>query len=204
MKSNNALIVILGTVTTDAVGIGLVMPVLPGLLRDIVHSDSIASHYGVLLALYALMQFLCAPVLGALSDRFGRRPVLLASLLGATIDYAIMATTPVLWICLAGLPQFFNLPAQLFVLNFSIPFGIPFYDGGRVIKHLITLATASQNGHSLFLPVLNGTDTRTENVSQLLLLTSIVHSTDKTEKGNDRGQKLAFSTCRFLSFQRVF
>nr|AAP04015.1 unknown [Cloning vector pDXM32] len=65
---------------------------------DIVHSDSIASHYGVLLALYALMQFLCAPVLGALSDRFGRRPVLLASLLGATIDYAIMATTPVLWI----------------------------------------------------------------------------------------------------------
>nr|AAC48874.1 lacZ-alpha [Cloning vector pAL-Z]AAC53715.1 beta-galactosidase [Cloning vector pAL-F] len=50
------------------------------------------------LALYALMQFLCAPVLGALSDRFGRRPVLLASLLGATIDYAIMATTPVLWI----------------------------------------------------------------------------------------------------------
>jgi DHA1 family tetracycline resistance protein-like MFS transporter len=64
MKSNNALIVILGTVTLDAVGIGLVMPVLPGLLRDIVHSDSIASHYGVLLALYALMQFLCAPVLG--------------------------------------------------------------------------------------------------------------------------------------------
>jgi DHA1 family tetracycline resistance protein-like MFS transporter len=63
MKSNNALIVILGTVTLDAVGIGLVMPVLPGLLRDIVHSDSIASHYGVLLALYALMQFLCAPVL---------------------------------------------------------------------------------------------------------------------------------------------
>ncbi|EIL55765.1 tetracycline resistance protein, partial [Escherichia coli 541-1] len=53
MKSNNALIVILGTVTLDAVGIGLVMPVLPGLLRDIVHSDSIASHYGVLLALYA-------------------------------------------------------------------------------------------------------------------------------------------------------
>jgi hypothetical protein len=48
------------TVTLDAVGIGLVMPVLPGLLRDIVHSDSIASHYGVLLALYALMQFLCA------------------------------------------------------------------------------------------------------------------------------------------------
>ncbi|WP_128095100.1 MFS transporter [Brucella pituitosa] len=88
MKSNNALIVILGTVTLDAVGIGLVMPVLPGLLRDIVHSDSIASHYGVLLALYALMQFYAHLFSGALSDRFGCRPVLLASLLGATIDYA--------------------------------------------------------------------------------------------------------------------
>ena len=81
MKSNNALIVILGTVTLDAVGIGWLCRYCRALLRDIVHSDSIASHYGVLLALYALMQFLCAPVLGALSDRFGRRPVLLASLL---------------------------------------------------------------------------------------------------------------------------
>ncbi|MEE3772293.1 MFS transporter, partial [Escherichia coli] len=112
MKSNNALIVILGTVTLDAVGIGLVMPVLPGLLRDIVHSDSIASHYGVLLALYALMQFLCAPVLGALSDRFGRRPVLLASLLGATIDYAIMATTPVLWIRPIGCLPHLDMPPR--------------------------------------------------------------------------------------------
>ena len=97
MKSNNALIVILGTVTLDAVGIGLVMPVagpLAGYRPFRQHRQSLwrAS------ALYALMQFLCAPVLGALSDRFGRRPVLLASLLGATIDYAIMATTPVLWI----------------------------------------------------------------------------------------------------------
>ena len=112
MKSNNALIVILGTVTLDAVGIGLVMPVLPGLLRDIVHSDSIASHYGVLLALYALMQFLCAPVLGALSDRFGRLPVLLASLLGATIDYAIMATTPVLWIRPIGCLPHLDMPPR--------------------------------------------------------------------------------------------
>jgi len=57
------------------------MPVLLGLLRDIVHPDSIASHYGVL-ALYALMQFLCAPVLGALSDRFAAASPALASLLG--------------------------------------------------------------------------------------------------------------------------
>lgn len=74
MKPNRPLIVILSTVALDAVGIGLIMPVLPGLLRDLVHSNDVTAHYGILLALYALMQFACAPVLGALSDRFGRRP----------------------------------------------------------------------------------------------------------------------------------
>lgn len=73
MKPNRPLIVILSTVALDAVGIGLIMPVLPGLLRDLVHSNDVTAHYGILLALYALMQFACAPVLGALSDRFGRR-----------------------------------------------------------------------------------------------------------------------------------
>lgn len=72
MKPNRPLIVILSTVALDAVGIGLIMPVLPGLLRDLVHSNDVTAHYGILLALYALMQFACAPVLGALSDRFGR------------------------------------------------------------------------------------------------------------------------------------
>ncbi len=71
MKPNRPLIVILSTVALDAVGIGLIMPVLPGLLRDLVHSNDVTAHYGILLALYALMQFACAPVLGALSDRFG-------------------------------------------------------------------------------------------------------------------------------------
>ena len=91
VKPNRPLIVILSTVALDAVGIGLIMPVLPGLLRDLVHSNDVTAHYGILLALYALMQFACAPVLGALSDRFGRRPVLLVSLAGAAVDYAIMA-----------------------------------------------------------------------------------------------------------------
>ncbi len=68
MKPNRPLIVILSTVALDAVGIGLIMPVLPGLLRDLVHSNDVTAHYGILLALYALMQFACAPVLGALSE----------------------------------------------------------------------------------------------------------------------------------------
>ena len=70
MKPNRPLIVILSTVALDAVGIGLIMPVLPGLLRDLVHSNDVTAHYGILLALYALVQFACAPVLGALSDRW--------------------------------------------------------------------------------------------------------------------------------------
>lgn len=78
------------------------MPVLPGLLRDLVHSNDVTAHYGILLALYALMQFACAPVLGALSDRFGRRPVLLVSLAGAAVDYAIMATAPSFGFSISG------------------------------------------------------------------------------------------------------
>ena len=102
MKSDKALFVILTTVALDAAGIGLIMPVLPGLLRTLAGADQVARHYGVLLALYALMQFLCAPLLGALSDRHGRRPVLLASLAGAALDYAVMAVAPALWVLYLG------------------------------------------------------------------------------------------------------
>jgi DHA1 family tetracycline resistance protein-like MFS transporter len=87
--------VILFTVLLDAIGIGLIMPILPGLLHSLADSDiSVSRNYGALLAVYALMQFLFSPVLGALSDRFGRRPVLLASLAGAAVDYLVMAAAP--------------------------------------------------------------------------------------------------------------
>ncbi len=90
---NRALIVILMTLMLDAVGMGLIFPILPGLLRELAHGDA-TTHYGALLAVYAAMQFLFSPVLGALSDRFGRRPVLLASLAGAACDYVLMALAP--------------------------------------------------------------------------------------------------------------
>lgn len=99
---NRALVVILATVTLDAIGIGLIFPILPRLLRSVAHSDDIATLFGVMLALYATMQFLFSPVLGVLSDRFGRRPVLLISLGGAAIDYLIMAFAPDLWILIVG------------------------------------------------------------------------------------------------------
>nr|AIA15192.1 TetA [uncultured bacterium] len=92
---NKALIVILSAVLLDAIGMGIIMPILPGLLRELSHTSTTSStHYGALLAAYALMQFLFAPILGALSDRFGRRPVLLISLAGAAADYLFMAAAP--------------------------------------------------------------------------------------------------------------
>ena len=91
---NRALTVILMTLLLDAVGMGLVFPILPGLLAELAGAEATSRHYGGLLAVYAAMQFLFSPVLGALSDRFGRRPVLLASLAGAAADYVLMALAP--------------------------------------------------------------------------------------------------------------
>ncbi|MEO0690592.1 MAG: MFS transporter, partial [Pseudomonadota bacterium] len=80
----------------DMVGIGLIVPVLPGLLEDLTGEglDQTAQIGGWLLFAYALMQFLFAPVIGGLSDRFGRRPVLLITLFVLGVDYLIMALAP--------------------------------------------------------------------------------------------------------------
>jgi DHA1 family tetracycline resistance protein-like MFS transporter len=79
------LVVIFATIALDAVGIGLVFPILPRLLAQVTHARNIAPFIGIMTALYAVMQFIFAPVLGALSDKLGRRPVLLISLAGAAI-----------------------------------------------------------------------------------------------------------------------
>lgn len=97
-----AIPVILAAILLDAVGLGLIMPILPGLLRTLAPPGTQTFHYGGLMAAYALMQFLCAPVLGVLSDRYGRRPVLLVSMIGATADYLLMAVAPSLAWLYAG------------------------------------------------------------------------------------------------------
>ncbi|CAD5275272.1 Tetracycline resistance protein, class G [Bosea sp. 62] len=99
---NKSLAVALIVTILDAMGVGLVMPVLPALLREHVQPGEVAAHYGALLSLYALMQVCFAPLLGRLSDRYGRRPVLLVSLAGSAIDYAIMAAAPELWVLYIG------------------------------------------------------------------------------------------------------
>lgn len=99
---NRALIVILAVVVLDAVGIGLALPVIPSLLRELSHETQIAGRFGYFMAIYPFMQFLFSPVLGRLSDRFGRRPVLLVSLGVATVDYLIMGLSPLLAVLYVG------------------------------------------------------------------------------------------------------
>lgn len=99
---NKALIVILATVALNAIGGGLIFPILPELLKQMTAADDISLIYGLLIGIYALMQFVLSPVLGSLSDRFGRRPVLLLSLAGAMVDYLIMAFSPFFWVLAIG------------------------------------------------------------------------------------------------------
>lgn len=82
----------------DIVALGIVIPVLPQLIKGFLGGDtaSAAAWFGIFGTTWAAMQFLFSPFLGALSDRFGRRPVLLLSILGLGIDYLIMALAPTL------------------------------------------------------------------------------------------------------------
>lgn len=98
-----ALIFILITALIDIMGIGLIIPVLPGLVKELAGSETAgARDIGFLTAAYAVMQFIFAPILGSLSDRYGRRPVLLLSLLGVTLDYLLLFFAPSLWWLLLG------------------------------------------------------------------------------------------------------
>lgn len=84
--------------------VGIFVPVLPRLVADFMGGDEVAaaSMYGLFGTAFALMQFAFSPVQGALSDRFGRRPVILISNLGVGLDYVVMALAPSIWWLLAG------------------------------------------------------------------------------------------------------
>jgi DHA1 family tetracycline resistance protein-like MFS transporter len=92
---------ILVAVFIDMLGMGLVFPVLPVLVGDFAASkESQAYWFGALAVSYGVMQFCCAPLLGALSDRFGRRPILLTSIAGLGLHYLLIAVAPSLWVML--------------------------------------------------------------------------------------------------------
>ncbi|MEN2785525.1 TCR/Tet family MFS transporter [Sphingomonas qilianensis] len=101
--ANRAVPFVLAAVLIDTIGFGIVMPVLPALITRLgqVGIDDAARIAGYMLVAFALAQFVAGPVLGNLSDRFGRRPVLIASMLAFGIDYALMAIAPTLaWLFL--------------------------------------------------------------------------------------------------------
>jgi len=104
MSPRIRLVVVLSVVYIDMLGIGLAFPVLPRLIEQFEGGDvSLASYiYGALAAAYSLMQFLFAPLVGALSDRYGRRPVILLALAGMGVNYFLLAFAPSLWLFALG------------------------------------------------------------------------------------------------------
>ena len=99
MKSRKpALTFVFITLALDILGIGLIIPITPRLIESLQPGGVAAASrtYGMLVALYSLMQFVCAPILGSLSDRYGRRPVILIALLGSALDYVFLAFAPTL------------------------------------------------------------------------------------------------------------
>lgn len=104
MKRRLPILFVLITVTLDAMGIGLILPVMPDLIQEVDGGDlaRAAIWGGVLSTVYAVMQFLCGPTIGSLSDRFGRRPVLLVALVVMALDYLVMALAGTIWLLLVG------------------------------------------------------------------------------------------------------
>ena len=100
-KKEAALGFIFITLLIDIIGFGIIIPILPELIQNLTHgSVSDSSRYGGLLIFaYSVMQFICSPIIGNLSDQYGRRPVLLCSLFGFGIDYLFLAFAPTIgWI----------------------------------------------------------------------------------------------------------
>ena len=92
------------TILLDTLALGVSIPVLPKLIESFVDNDtaSAARMFGVFGTAWAVMQFFFSPILGALSDRFGRRPVVLLSNFGLAADYVLMALAPSLWWLFVG------------------------------------------------------------------------------------------------------
>jgi DHA1 family tetracycline resistance protein-like MFS transporter len=98
-----ALAFIFVTAVLDIVAMGIVIPILPHLIEEFIGSNAQAGMInGVFIALWAGMQFICSPIIGSLSDKYGRRPVILISCAGLALDYALMALAPNLWWLAAG------------------------------------------------------------------------------------------------------
>lgn len=127
-KTSAGLFFIFITVVIDTIGLGIIIPVMPKLIQELIHGDiSEASQYGGWLVFaYAFTQFFFASVLGSLSDRFGRRPVLLISLFGFCINYLLMGFAPsMFWLfmgrLIAGVTGASHTVAAAYIADISTP-----------------------------------------------------------------------------------
>jgi DHA1 family tetracycline resistance protein-like MFS transporter len=125
---NLALTFILLAVTLDAIGIGIIFPVMPDLMMEVtqVSLAEAALWGGVITASFAVMQFLFGPIVGNLSDRFGRRPIMLVSLAIVCADYLVMGVTHSVWVLLiarmlAGIASATHSTANAFIADISAP-----------------------------------------------------------------------------------
>ncbi|MBL7845717.1 MAG: TCR/Tet family MFS transporter [Cyclobacteriaceae bacterium] len=116
------------TLLIDVTGLGIIIPVLPKLIQELSHGSlsEAAAYGGWLVSVYAIMQFICSPIVGGLSDRFGRRPVLLASLFGFGLDYLFLAFAPTLgWLfvgrVIAGIMGASFTTAGAYIADISTP-----------------------------------------------------------------------------------
>ena len=99
-QSKNALAFIFATVVLDTIGIGIIFPIMPDLLSDLGYNNiaEAAMWAGFLSACYAFMQFLFSPIIGTISDAFGRRKIILVALLAMCVDYMILGFSGALWV----------------------------------------------------------------------------------------------------------
>jgi DHA1 family tetracycline resistance protein-like MFS transporter len=128
-RRNASVVFVLITLFIDMLGAGLVIPIYPKLVQQMLGDNQLAEAsfvYGALVSIYAVMQFFCAPLLGALSDRFGRRPIILMALLGLGFDYVLLTIAPnIAWLVVgrivAGIFGATYTPAGAYIADVSPP-----------------------------------------------------------------------------------
>lgn len=104
MKLNGPFLFILATLMIDAIGVGIVFPIMPDLMDRVGAGSTAEGAFwgGIMMSAYAATMFLCGPIIGSLSDAYGRRPILIAALVTLTVDYVIMALAETYWVLLIG------------------------------------------------------------------------------------------------------